>query len=164
MERWRMIESTNDKYMISDYGNVKSLYHDIILRPKTDKNGYLEVVLTVGKKQYTRKVHRLVAQAFIANPDDLPQVNHKDENKKNNTVNNLEWCSLEYNLAYGTGRIRNGIRHRKPVKCVDTNETFPSIRIASHETGIDGNSISRCAKGKVNTAGNMKWEFVCDGD
>lgn len=86
-------------------GRVASykIYSDgYMLHPGNDKNGYKLVVLTRNKKHYTRKVHRLVLEAFISNPKNYPQVNHKDDNKANNCLDNLEWCSASYNNSYGS--------------------------------------------------------------
>jgi hypothetical protein len=109
---------------ISNYGRVKRLafsttsmrngteitytYPEIILKPSTSKTGYLLAQLVVAEtgKQKTFYIHRLVAEAFIPNPDNLPEVNHKNEDKKDNRVENLEWCTQKYNSNYGTGRQR----------------------------------------------------------
>lgn len=110
MEEWRSIQGYEGLYEVSSYGRVKSLERyksnnggiqllkEKILRPHNTKKGYLTVQLR--NKRFT--VHRLVAQAFIPNPDNLPQVNHKDEDKTNNNVTNLEWCTAKYNSNYGT--------------------------------------------------------------
>lgn len=100
VEVWKDIEGYEGLYQVSNMGRVKSLIKGIILKQWTDKDGYRQV----GLLKKTFKVHRLVAKAFIENPDDLPLVNHKDENKANNNITNLEWCTNEYNLSYGTAR------------------------------------------------------------
>ena len=101
------------KYQVSNMGRVKSLidnhgkYREHILKPRLNKeNKYLQVRLFKGSKGKEFTVHRLVANAFIPNPNNLPIVNHKDENPSNNCVDNLEWCTNEYNLNYGTSRER----------------------------------------------------------
>ena len=91
-------------YECNSSGQVRSKKTSKILKPSTHKKGYLQVVLYVNsKKSYTRKIHRLVALTFIDNPYDLPEVNHKDENKTNNCVDNLEWCTGSYNMEYSFG-------------------------------------------------------------
>ena len=101
MENWKIIEDFTN-YAVSDLGRVKNRTTGRILKPKTAGRGYLCIAIN-GKNKY---IHRLVAEAFIPNPDNLPQVNHKDENKHNNSVENLEWCSAEYNMTYGTRQQR----------------------------------------------------------
>ena len=119
MEQWCDIEGFENLYQISNTGRVKSLERIVkvtggnnnscfikekILKPSVGKQGYLSVVLCKDGKVYGRLIHRLVAQAFIPNPDNLPCVNHKDENPQNNNVTNIEWCSYRYNNCY-KGRI-----------------------------------------------------------
>lgn len=117
-ENWKPVIGFEGQYEVSDKGNVRSLrrliegksgtkyYRDgCILKPQTSSS-YAQVYLTVDGKQKWFKVHRLVAEAFIPNPDNLPCINHKDENKLNNSVDNLEWCDYEYNSNYGTAKER----------------------------------------------------------
>ena len=104
MEEWRVIDGFNN-YMVSSLGRVKSIvaYHNRggkILSQNKRPDGYMEVGLSLNGKSYHKTVHRLVAIAFIENPDGLEMVNHKDENKSNNNVENLEWCSRRYNQIY----------------------------------------------------------------
>ena len=116
MEIWKDIAGYAGIYQVSNMGNVRSLRREDIkckqgyralngrqLRPAQDKKGYLMVSLNKNGQSKTRRVHRLVAETFIANPDKLPQVNHKDENKCNNNIDNLEWCTPSYNTNYGKG-------------------------------------------------------------
>ena len=117
MEEWRAVPGYEGLYEVSSYGRVKSidryvksksyrLHKGKVLSPGKDRNGYLFVVLSYNGKHKGITVHRLVAESFIPNPDNLPQVNHKDEDKTNNNVDNLEWCDAKYNSNYGTARIR----------------------------------------------------------
>lgn len=102
-EIWKDIKGFEGLYQVSSYGNVRSYYRGgRILKPKKDKDGYLEVCLRKNNKSKYFKIHRLVAFVFIENTDNLPQVNHIDENKMNNNINNLEWCDCYYNINYGT--------------------------------------------------------------
>lgn len=133
-EIWRDIQKYKGRYQISNMGRVKSLARIItdelgrknpiqekILKPSNNK-GYLRVQLE-GNPHY---IHRLVAEAFIPNPKNLPEVNHKDENKQNNCVDNLEWCSKEYNANYGTRvqRIKQNFPDSFPVFIYDTNNNL----------------------------------------
>ena len=149
-EQWKKIDILNLKYeyKVSNLGRVKSedmesktptgypaIRKGRILKPRKDGAGYLRVALPIIDKGYKNfSVHRLVAQAFIPNPKKLPQVNHKDENKLNNNIDNLEWCTDEYNLNYGTRNksisesMINNPAHSTPVLCVETGITYPSMQ------------------------------------
>ena len=118
-EIWRPVVGYEGLYDVSSYGRVRSLDRYVkgrygnyrlhkgkILSPAKDTTGYLKVVLACNGKCKTIKVHRLVAQVFILNPDNLLEVNHKDEDKTNNRVENLEWCNRKYNCNYGSRNIR----------------------------------------------------------
>ena len=115
-EIWKDIEGYEGLYMVSSLGRVKSLvgrYKNVtILKERYKKNGYGSITLYKNKKPHTYLVHRLVAQAFIPNPNNLPQVNHKDENKQNNCVENLEWCDAKYNINYGNGNHKRSSSHK----------------------------------------------------
>lgn len=100
IEEWRTIIGYEGLYEVSNTGQVRN-YRGKLLRPGLNHNGYLKCVLCKKGKTKTIYIHRLVAQAFIPNPQDLPQVNHKDEDKTNNSVDNLEWCNSKYNVNYG---------------------------------------------------------------
>lgn len=117
-EIWRPVKGYEGLYEVSSYGRVRSLdkydsmnrfYEGRILKLFADRLGYLSVVLYSNSKRKHYLVHRLVAEAFIPNPDNLPQVNHIDENPSNDNVDNLEWCNAKYNSNYGTriDRIRD---------------------------------------------------------
>ena len=131
METWKNIKGYEGLYQISNKGRVKSLYNknnkkEKILKPG-ERNEYLCVSLYKNNKKNVYSIHRLVAQAFLPNPDNLPVVNHKDENKLNNNVENLEWCNYGYNINYGTRNERANIKrkkHRKKIICVESNEIF----------------------------------------
>lgn len=106
IERWLPINGYEGLYEVSSNGKVKSLKKGIFLKTETLPSGYLRVYLTKNKNSRHFMVHRLVAEAFIPNPDNLPQVNHKDEVKTNNSVDNLEWCTAKYNNNYGNRKER----------------------------------------------------------
>lgn len=161
-------------YEVSNLGRIKSYKYDKengkIMKPYRDTKGYLQIDLQLdGRKRQNRKhlaVHRLVAQAFIPNPENLPQVNHKDENKENNCVDNLEWCTNEYNHNYGTHNERVAQKRRKPVYSVDAEgnvEEFGGLRIAGRAmTGNpndSGSSIKSVINGRGKTAYGRKWFY-----
>ena len=119
IEEWRPIPGYEGLYEVSNLGRVRSVDRYVkskgesywlrkgkMLSPTKDKNGYLKVNLSCNGKHNIIRVHRLVTEAFLPNPDNLPEVNHKDEDKTNNRVENLEWCDHKYNMNYGTRNIR----------------------------------------------------------
>ena len=124
-EIWKDIEGYEGLYQVSNLGRVKSLKASKIKSERIRKSyqqssGYISIVLCKNGKVTNHKIHRLVANAFIDNPDNLPEINHKDEDKTNNCVDNLEWCDSSYNKNYGT-RTEKFIRSRgTPVKCIET--------------------------------------------
>lgn len=117
--KWKLIE---DKYEISDTGLVMS-NQELILKTRKDKDGYLLVTLWINGKAFTKKIHRLVATAFIDNPENLPTVNHKDGNKTNNNVDNLEWLSIgdNHRHAFVTGLHTVGENRKAGKKVKLTN-------------------------------------------
>lgn len=163
-EVWKNIDGHPD-YYISNFGNVYSQKKDgKMLTPYLDQFGYYMLHLWENNKQHAAKVHRLVADAFIPNPDNLSDVNHKDENKTNNRVENLEWCSRKYNLNYGTRNERANASRKKGVVMLDSKtfeyiKSFPSAIDAERETGINAGNIAMVCSGKRKTAGGYTWEY-----
>ena len=115
-EIWKDIEGYEGMYMVSSLGRVKTLigrYKNVtILKESIKNNGYCSITLYKNKIPHTYLVHRLVAKAFIPNLNNYPIINHKDENPKNNCVENLEWCTQEYNINYGNGNIKRSLSHK----------------------------------------------------
>lgn len=139
IEIWKNLPDYDGIYQISNYGRVKSLYNyrkGNILTPRI-KKGYYVVGLRKNGIRKWHLIHRLVASAFIMNENNYPQVNHKDENKLNNCVDNLEWCSASYNNSYGTRlkRVSNTNKLRKEVYKYDKNgnllEKYSSVKDAA---------------------------------
>lgn len=155
------------QYEINTKGQVRNSKGKI-LNGYTNNKGYQMIHLRTKDKNKLCSIHRLVAETFILNPDNLPEVNHKDENKLNNNVNNLEWCTHNYNSNYGTRskRVsktkRNNTYNTRAVRCVELKKTYPSIREAERKTGIDNSQISGVCRHKKNykTAGGYHWKFV----
>ena len=104
-------------------------------------------------------VHRLVADTYIPNPDNLPQVNHKDENPLHNWVDNLEWCDNKYNCNYGTRTDRSANGHKKQIYCVELNKTFDGVINAAKELGIDASHIVKVCKEKKQTAHGYHFKY-----
>ena len=172
LEKWRPIRASPN-YMVSNYGRVKSLarnykygsHADMILRPG-DRRGYKSVTLFIDGKRVYRSVHRLVAEAFIPNPDNLPIINHKDEDKANNRADNLEWCTRLYNCRYGNARKKISDRvSRKVVQLSKSGEAinvWRSMTEASKNTGAQISEISKCCKDNRYSAGGFKWRLLSD--
>ena len=163
-ETWKDIVGYEGVYQISTNGNIKSVprkgTRGGLLISTKDKDGYLCVGLNKNGKRKTFKVHRLVAITFIPNIDNLPEVNHKDENKSNNCVDNLEWCTHDYNSNYGTRgkRIANALA--TPVYSVDEYgniEYFESINDAHRITGAHVSNIICAINGEYSQTANRKW-------
>ena len=159
MEIWKDIKGYEGLYQVSNLGRVYGLTAHKLVKPHLNNKGYLKVDLYKSGKGRRFFVHRLVAETYIPNPNNYPQVNHKDESKLNNCANNLEFCDGKYNINYGTGHERTTEKVRKAVFCIEMNRSFNSITEASEETGICIQSISMCCCGKYKTAGNLHWRF-----
>ena len=149
-------------YAITSCGRVWSYRRKKFLSPSKDKGGYLQVVLHNNGEIKRFVIHRLVAEAYISNPDNLPEVNHKDEIKNHNWINNLEWVSHKENVVYGTRIERAAAACRKPVYCVELNKVFESGKQAAEELKINAGSISCCCKGRYGykTAGGYHWKYA----
>lgn len=146
-------------YAVTEDGKIYSYKRQTFLKPSISSNGYYGVTLSKDSNIKRFLVHRLVATAYLDNPNNLPLVNHKDENKLNNEVSNLEWCTVAYNNTYGSCRQRV-IESGKKVYCVELNKTFNSAMEASRELGIANTSIRRCCKGDLGTAGGYRWAYA----
>ena len=163
VEEWRDIEGYDGRYQISNMGNVRTIDYNRTGTIKTMKisigtHGYPQICLTKNNKRKTVKIHRLVANAFIVNLYDLPDVNHKDENKLNNCVSNLEWCSKEYNNKYGTRTLRTSQEFMQYDLSGKLIKVWQSGKDIERETGYDRRHISRCCNGKRPTAYGFIWK------
>ena len=162
-EIWKDV-SGYPNYQVSNKGRVWSKTSQRYLKGDIDIGGYCRVtMIAINGKAKHEKVHRLVALAFIPNPNNYPCVNHKDENKLNNTLENLEWCDRAYNNNYGTHQQRcietkkkNGT-FCKSVICVETGTVYESVAEATRQTGIT--HITDACKGKRKIAGGYHWQY-----
>lgn len=171
---WKVIEDYPN-YSISDTGIVKRNNYtridtigrktnvkEMFLKSEIDKDGYYRVALYKNKKAKLIPVHRLVAEAFIENESNLPCINHKNENKLDNNIDNLEWCTFSYNNNYGTRQARVSITQGK--KIIGTNEKeiliFNSANEAGRKLNKTPSNIISCANGNLNTAYGYKWRWA----
>ena len=190
-EIWKDIKDYEGLYQVSNLGRVKRLewkrfslgkwqtMKEKILKQTISTTGYWHISLNKNGSHNTYKVHRLVARAFIPNPDDLPCINHKDNNPLNNKVENLEWCTYKYNNNYkdhnkklsqsrlgkkASDETRQKLRDSNPkmvsVQCIETEIIYKSINEASRKTGVDASAIGKVCKGKYKTAGGFHWKYV----
>lgn len=173
-EIWKGVKGYEDLYEVSSFGRVRSLprtcrklegremndyiYQGKMLRPYRDKKGYLSVRLYRKRIAKDIKVHRLVAQTFIQNPDHLPQINHKDENKANNRADNLEWCTNLYNRNYGSNGDRSKIKVAQYDKSGNLIAVYPSVKFAALAVGVAPTNISGVLHGLRKTSGGFVWK------
>ena len=169
MEEWKDIQGFEGKYMVSNLGRVKSLNYrntgkEGIMKGVADKYGYLLVQLYKDGKIKRCLVHRLVATAFLENPEGYTEVNHLDENKQNNCMDNLEYCSRSYNLTYNDRAKKIGKKLSKPVFSVDKESGlimwWQSAIEASRQTSIAQSHICDCCNGKRKSAGGHIWFYA----
>ncbi len=169
VEQWKDIAGFDGLYQISNFGSVKRLgRNERTLKPRMCK-GYETVCLCKNGIRHNRRINRLVALAFISNPENKPEVNHKDGNKRNNSVSNLEWCTSSENQIHAmrTGlnpMLKNNSVLSKPVDMLSKSgellRTFPSFKEAERQTGISRRNIhSCCTGGRCKTAGGFVWKY-----
>lgn len=179
-EVWKPIKGYEGIYEVSSYGRVRSLdmvlpaiangvpctriRHGVMRKTHIGRTGYHYVLLRNGGKDKNFRLHRLVAEAFVPNPDNLPEVNHKDEDKNNNRADNLEWCSSSYNHCYGTTIERAASKIRRPVCQMNMDgeiiNEYPSLISAERATGIRHEKISALCRGVTKkTKSGYRWKF-----
>ncbi|MBQ9347067.1 MAG: NUMOD4 motif-containing HNH endonuclease [Oscillibacter sp.] len=175
-EEWRAVKGFENRYEVSSLGRVRSLNYRMrkgcirVLKPAMNSDGYLNVHLYALDGGGTYKIHRLVAEAFLPNPGGLPEVNHKNENKSDNRVMNLEWCDRDYNIHYGTISKRIVAKQSKAVMAVDPETgcvvyTFPSAEAAKVK-GFVPSEISRCCR-RVNNRkfhSGLLWMYAIESE
>ena len=172
-EIWKDVVGYEGLYQVSNLGRIKTFERkrfkkiensflmkktgrEIIMKTSKNCGGYETVCLHRNGEIKQFKVHRLVAMAFIPNPNNLPQINHKDENKANNSVENLEWCTERYNNSYGTRKERAS----KSVYCVELNKTYKSMTEAGKEIGLPFGNISKVCRGQNKTCAGYHWRYA----
>lgn len=181
-EIWKDIEGFEGLYQVSNLGRIKSFHKRIegkIIKLAPDKDGYCLVGLHKNKRTCRRRVHRLVAQTFIPNHQNLPQVNHIDGNKQNNRVDNLEWCTNQENIIHSFKvlkripvypNLKENSKWQKYIETVkkrvikfDINmnkiQEYDSLMDAERENNINHLHISKCCRGIYKTAGGYIWRY-----
>lgn len=181
--KWKDIVGYENEYQINQFGEIRTLKdspklkkYDVLKPQISKRNGYIYQMLYKNGKEKLLRVHRLVAMAFLPNPNNLPQVNHKDGNKQNNSVDNLEWCAQSDNMkhAYKNGLQIPSENQRKAI--INTNKlkqkkvcqikdgeiinTFSGISEASRQTKISISCISRCCNLKRKSTNGYEWRFL----
>lgn len=171
IEQWKPVEGYEGIYAVSDLGRVKSLKYgkERIMKPKKQRNGYLVVNLYRNGQRKMLKVHRLVAEAFIPNPEGLPEINHIDEDKTNNCASNIEWASRSYNINYGSRTKKASAamtNHPALSKAVEASKysDFRTIELRFVSTaeagrnGYDQRNVSACCRKCFHREGNNKYK------
>jgi hypothetical protein len=169
-EIWKNIKGYEGLYQVSNLGRVRSLKRSSknILTGSTGTTGYRHVILTKNGILKNRDVHRIVAEHFIPNPDNLPQINHKDENILNNEVSNLEWCTAKYNCNYGNHKLKLSLAHKNrittgrpavKVYCPELKKVFDSTVDAAKALGCTQSAVSHCLRGDTKTIKKMHLEY-----
>ena len=152
-EIWKDIKGYEGIYQVSNLGRVKALNYrrtkkEKIMKSINDNRGYLFVKLYKNNEHKNFKIHRLVANAFIENHNNYEEINHIDECKTNNYVNNLEWCNHKYNMNYGTGNKRRSEKYKKGIYCLETDKIYNSIKECTKELDISKTSIGFVLNGR----------------
>ena len=162
-EIWKNIEGFGGLYQVSNLGRVKSSYTNRVLKGYKDTCGYLLVGLYKNNIRSSKKIHRLVAQAFIPNPDNKSQVNHIDEDKTNNNLSNLEWVTAKENLNHGTRTERMSKTQSIPIIAtnIKTGESkeFYGLRECSRQVGLHPQNISAVLKGRLKQTGGYTFKY-----
>lgn len=172
-EVWKDIKGYEGLYQVSNKGRVKSLSRvasngrriaERILKPYKNRGGYLQVNFYKDGKLINHYIHRLVATAFIPNPENKPEVNHVNENKENNNANNLEWATRKENNNHGTRKERMAKTHSKPVIGISLDGKsylyFNSAKDAQRLGRFNHGAISDCCRGKRKTHKGYIWNYV----
>lgn len=167
-EVWKNIKNYEGYYQVSNYGNIKNVRTGRILKHFIQGCNYYYVILSINNKQKHKYIHRLVAEAFIPNPNNYKYINHKDENKLNNNIENLEWCTQKYNCNYGNGIEKGHINQRKKINQYDLQGNFikqwdSALQIRKH-LNISDTHVGDCCKGITKSFKNYIWKYVNDNN
>lgn len=172
-EIWKEVNGFEGQYEVSNKGRIRSvdrlvnqqgriqLYKGCIMSPYVNNSGYLMIRLSKGNKKYSFTIHRIVACAFVANPNNYPCVNHKDEDKMNNNSENLEWCTNKYNINYGTATLRRSVKMGTKICQYDLEgnliRQYFSIKNAAKVNGLSSSTIGDCVRGYICQSHGYIW-------
>ena len=159
MAEWKSIIGYENEYLVSNNGDVFSFMSKKYLKPSINEKGYMRVCLQKRVMKSWKRVNRLVAEAFIPNPDNLPMVNHKDEDKTNNFLENLEWCTAQYNNTYGNKAKRQANKIRGIAHSNEHKKKITSSLLKYYETH-DSASIGRISEKRKGVVGVRNGESV----
>ena len=174
-EEWRDVVGYEGLYQVSNIGLVKSMQtwrgtRERILKEKRADNGYCLVEIYKSKERKTHLIHRIVAEAFIPNPDNKPEIDHIDGTRDNNKIDNLRWCTRKENHNFPIyrkrrsnvmiGRTGKSNGKSRAVVCIDTSVVYFGTREAQRMTGVNQGSISAVCRGKLKTAGGFRWQYA----
>lgn len=168
---FKPIKGFEELYSINEEGVVKSVgrngngFKEHIMTSSTDSDGYKVVKLRNKNKVITKKIHRMVAEVFLDNPDNKPQINHKDGNKANNHISNLEWVTASENIRHAKDHglqceCPNRVKVAQKTRAGQVIATYQSLKAAEIETGIHWTGISAVIRGVRKTAGGFIWERI----
>jgi len=174
MEIWKDIEGYEGYYQVSDLGKVRSLnrvvahikngptkYKGRLLKPGLNNKGYKQVNLCRTRKSKMRTVHKLVAEAFLSNPENFPIVMHLDDNPLNNMPSNLKWGTQQDNMADMDAKGRRAkSKTERAIFCIETGEFFSGQKAAARKTGLHYRSINNCVNGRRSHAGKLVFKYV----
>ena len=158
MERWIDVKGYESYYQVSDLGRVKRLAgspyckKDRILKPASQPTGYLFVTLCKDGEHKMVRIHRLVMENL--------QVNHLDENRTNNALSNLQWCTCAENINYGNRTTKYIKTRGHKVRCIETGKIYNSLREAERDTGCAHTHISECVRGIAKQCNGLHWEYI----
>lgn len=163
---WKPVIGYEGIYEVSSTGAIRNIKTGHILKAKEERNGYMRVHLSKNGIAKSVLLHRIVAEAFLENPENLPTVNHIDENKQNNNACNLEWCDMSYQNKYGNGACRRNKAKERAVVQLNMNgeyvQTWTSIKSAADALGLRTSSIICVCKGKrrYKSTGGHKFRYL----
>lgn len=162
-EIWKDVPGYEGVYKVSNKGRLYSLKRFKVLKPYTNKCGYKMIMLQRNKVSHYTSIHRLVASAFLPNPNSLPQVNHKDENPSNNNVENLEWCTAKYNINYGNRNRKVSDKALHISQYTKDNKfvaEYPSISYIVEAFGYNESPLYKCCQGTRKSAYGYIWKYT----
>lgn len=163
-------------YMATEDGQIWSVRSNKFLKQRKRSDGYMQVTLCEGNERHQEYVHRLVASAFVPNPDGHNVVNHMDEDRSNNNAANLEWCTYEHNSSWGNCKKKQcetvgleklqhlarmaSVKRRRKVKNLDTGVVYESLASACRDTGLLHSGIASACTGRYKTCGGYRWAYA----